>query len=312
MDEKGHLTQYQVASKKRIKVMYIMIIVVIILLSFLCYKLLGQDMYMLVSLIILVATMAPFFMIFEKRKPKAREIMLIAMMSAITVFLHTIFHVIMPIQIGTAMVIISGISLGPEAGFLIGALSRLICNFYMGQGPWTPWQMFCWGLLGFLAGLIFNKDNVEEIKSRSFKIIAGPIMSIIFTLLVGYISYIIFPNGYDSFIGWRLYFFGIIGLIIGLVVQKKQFPVDGLTMAVMTFFMTFIIYGGIMNISTVINSTNMPGAGDISLNGLKLIYISGAPYDFFHGLTAAICVFLFGDNIIKKLERIKIKFGIYR
>ena len=113
--------------------------------------------YMITSLLIIIYTMVPFFMIFEKRKPKAREVVLIAMMTAITVATHIFFHVTVPIQIGTAMVIISGVALGPEAGFMVGALARFVCNFYMGQGPWSPWQMFCWGLLGFLAGLTFNK-----------------------------------------------------------------------------------------------------------------------------------------------------------
>lgn len=102
--------------------------------------------------------------------------MLIAMMSALTVTLQLFCHITLPLQIGTAMIIISGISLGPEAGFLIGAVSRFVCNFYMGQGPWTPWQMFCWGILGFLAGLAFNKVDLDELKSRHFKVVMGPVL----------------------------------------------------------------------------------------------------------------------------------------
>ena len=67
-----------------------------------------------------------------------------------------------------------------------------------------------------------------------------------------------------------------------------------------------------MNISTLINSANMPGASEISVTGIKLLYIAGVPYDLFHGLSAAVCIFFFGDSIIKKLERIKIKYGIYK
>ncbi len=57
-----------------------------------------------------------------------------------------------PLHAGTAMVVISGIALGPETGFFVGALARFVCNFFSGQGPWTPWQMFSWGLMGYLAG----------------------------------------------------------------------------------------------------------------------------------------------------------------
>ena len=54
-----------------------------------------------------------------------------------------------------AVVILSGVALGGEAGFLVGAVTALVSNFYFGQGPWTPYQMFALGLLGFFAGLLF-------------------------------------------------------------------------------------------------------------------------------------------------------------
>ena len=97
------------------------------------------------------------------------------------------------IRAGTAIIIASGIALGPEAGFLIGALSRFVLNFYEGQGPWTPWQMFCWGLLGFLAGLAFNRATVEKLKSRDFKVVMGPLLCVVFAVLTAYLLYLLFP-----------------------------------------------------------------------------------------------------------------------
>jgi len=284
-------------------------------------RLLGSNMYLIGSFLIVVYTLIPFIMVFENRKPKAREVVLIAMMSALTVVIHMFFHLTLPLQAGTAMVIISGISLGPEAGFLVGALSRLVCNFYMGQGPWTPWQMFCWGLLGFLAGLTFNKIDYEEVRkkgfkeelgSRSFKFIMGPVMCIIFAVIVAYTAYILFPGEDKTFFGWRLYAFGIAGLISGALVQRKKLTVDGITMALFTFFVTFIIYGGIMNICAMFMSAGVYGGKPISLNALRLLYITGVPYDAQHAGSAAVFIFLFGNIFIKKVERIKIKYGIYR
>lgn len=312
MAQRTDMTNYEAAASKRLLVSVVIIVAVIPLLIAAGYKLIGDKMYMPVSIIMLVLVMAPFFMVFENRKPKAREIMLIVVMSALTVLTHGIFHIIFPVQIGTAMVIISGISLGPEAGFLIGAMSRLISNFYMGQGPWTPWQMFSWGILGFLAGFIFNKGNQEEKHSRSFKLMLGPLVSTIFMLLVGYVLYLFFPGDDDTFLGWRIYVFGGIGLVLGLVMQKNKLPTDNITMSIVTFLMTVIIYGGIINISSVINSTNLAGGHHMSIEGIKLLYVSGLPFDVAHGATAAVCVFLIGDSIISKLERIKIKYGIYR
>ena len=76
--------------------------------------------YMVASYLILFLTMLPFFLVFEKRKPQARELVLIAMMCALTVAVHLLCTVTIPIKAGSAMIIIAGISLGPEAGFLIG------------------------------------------------------------------------------------------------------------------------------------------------------------------------------------------------
>ena len=55
------------------------------------------------------------------------------------------------------MVIISGVAFGGETGFLVGAMTMLASNVLMGQGPWTPYQMFAMGIIGFLAGILFRK-----------------------------------------------------------------------------------------------------------------------------------------------------------
>ena len=315
------LTQYEAAARKRTAVSAFLILGVIPVTVLGGRFLLGSDLYMIGSILIVIYTMIPFFMVFERRKPKAREIVLIAMMAALTVVIHLFFHLTVPIQAGTAMIIISGISLGPEAGFMIGALARFVCNFYMGQGPWTPWQMFCWGLLGFLAGLAFNKVNYEEIRdrgfrdelaSRSLRMVMGPVLCIAFALAAAYICYLIWPGKDQTFFGWRLYVFGVAGLLGGLLVQRKRLSVDGLTMALFTFFVTFIVYGGIMNICAMVTSAAMPGGRPVSLNTLRILSISGAPYDAVHAGGAAVFIFFFGDMFIKKLERIKIKYGIYR
>ncbi len=291
---------------------------------------LGGAKYMITSLLIIVYTMVPFFMIFEKRKPKAREVVLIAMMTAITVAAHIFFHVTVPIQIGTAMVIISGVALGPEAGFMVGALARFVCNFYMGQGPWSPWQMFCWGLLGFLAGLSFNKVTVknryeglgesdqlaavtvmEEKRSKTFRVVMGPVMCVLAGVILAYVTYIIVPGKDTTFWGWRVYAFGAAGLLSGALLQRKRMPADSLTLALFTFMTTVIIYGGIMNMAAMFTSSGIPG-NDISFNTLRLLYVSGLPYDLYHGVTASVCMFVIGNPMIEKLERIKIKYGIYR
>lgn len=304
--------QIAAAHRKRTAVTAALIFLLMPALIAVGYILLDNRSYILISWIILIATFAPFFMVFEKRKPKAREIVLIAMMSALTVCAQLFCGVTVGIQAGSAMVIIAGIALGPEAGFLIGSLSRFVLNFYAGQGPWTPWQMFCWGLLGFLAGLAFNRATVEKVKSRSFKVVLGPVLCVVFAVLAAYICYLLFPGDSTGFLGWRLYIFGAIGLLAGALLQRKRLPVDDITLTIFTFFAIFIIYGGLMNICAMVNAAGIPGAGDISWDTLKVLYISGVPYDAAHGGTAALFMFFFGDKIIRKLERVKLKYGIYR
>lgn len=304
--------QVKAAQRKRTLVSAAIIFIGIPAAIILGFTLLNDRQYTLVSWMILAMCIAPFFMVFEKRKPKAREIVLIAMMSALTICAQLISRMTVGIAAGTGMIILCGISLGPEAGFLIGALSRFVLNFYEGQGPWTPWQMFCWGLLGFLAGLAFNRSNVEKLKSRDFKLVMGPVLCVAAAVIVAYLSYLILPGDGDGFLGWRLYVFGAVGLLAGVLLQRKRLPVDWLTLCVFTFFGVFIIYGGLMNICAMVTAASIPGADSISWLTMKGLYISGVPYDFLHALTAAFFNLIFGNSVIKKLERVKLKYGIYR
>ena len=301
------------AMKKRTLVASVLIFLAVPLVIVLGSILFNDRNYMLISILVLLLTSFPFFMVFERRKPKAREIVLIAMMCAIAVCAHLICSVTIPLRAGTAIIIVCGIALGPEAGFLIGALARFVLNFYAGQGPWSPWQMFCWGLIGFLAGLAFNRGLSEKKNSRQFAAVMGPTMCVVFMVIAAYLSYVIFPPAdKGSFWGWRLYVFGAVGLILGALLQRKRLPVDDITLSVFTFFVTFIIYGGLMNIFTMISTASMPGNPEVSWDTLKIYYISGVPYDLAHAGAATVFNLIFGEKIIQKLERIKIKYGIYR
>lgn len=274
--------------------------------------------YMLISTALLILSMLQFMIIFEKRKPKAREIVLLATVSAITSAANLISAFTVPVHAGTAFVIIAGIAMGPEAGFLVGALSRFVCNFFTGQGPWTVWEMAAWGILGFLAGYAFNRvktgrEIFEEKKSRDFKAVMGPVICVIVAEILAYLIYILSHSAEEAFLGWRVYVFGFVGMLAGFLLQRKKLPADDLTISLFTFFSVFIIYGGIMNFAALI-MTNPAGTGDIRawLNALKLLYITGLPYDAIHALGAAVCAYLFGYPVIKKIERIKIKYGMYR
>lgn len=123
---------------------------------------LGDRKYMFISILILVYSMCPFFITFEGRKPSAREIMLIAVWSALTAAARAVFYMVPNFKPVAAMVIIGGGTMGPECGFLVGCISLLVSNFIYGQGPWTPWQMVVFGVIGLLAGLLFQKGLIKR------------------------------------------------------------------------------------------------------------------------------------------------------
>ena len=122
---------------------------------FLGTKLPGRAYYITCTLII-IEVLLPFFIIFEGRKPQAREMVVIAVMCAISI----VSRVAIPIphfKPTFAIIMLSGIALGPEAGFMIGAVTAFGSNFFAGQGAFTPWQMMAYGAGGLLAGFLAQR-----------------------------------------------------------------------------------------------------------------------------------------------------------
>ena len=122
---------------------------------------LGDKKYFFISLLVLLEAMLPFFVSFEDRKPKIRDIVTLAVMCALAVTGRTAFFMLPNFTPVMAIVIIAGVAFGCEGGFITGAMTMFVSNFIMGQGPWTPWQMFAMGLVGFLAGLFFAGSSVR-------------------------------------------------------------------------------------------------------------------------------------------------------
>lgn len=128
------------------------IMVLIVPLAVVLFTRLKQSFY-LSGLTIIVLTIAAFFLHFESRKPQARELVLLAVLCALAVASRAAFGFVPHFKPMLAIVMLTGIAFGPEAGFLCGAISGFASNFIFGQGPWTPWQMFAYGIGGMLAGL---------------------------------------------------------------------------------------------------------------------------------------------------------------
>ena len=125
-------------------------------------KLLGERNYYAVSLLMVLEAMLPFFLAFEGRKPRARELAVLAVLCALGVAGRTAFFMLPQCKPVLALTVLTGASLGGEAGFLVGAVTMLASNVLFSQGPWTPWQMLGMGLCGFLAGLAFRRGGLPR------------------------------------------------------------------------------------------------------------------------------------------------------
>ncbi len=119
----------------------------------------GRSYYLTGTLIVLEA-LIPCFLLFERRKPQARELVIIAVICAIAVASRAAFTWLPHFKPMAAIIMLGGIAFGAQTGFLIGSVSALASNLFFGQGPWTPWQMLAFGLGGFLAGLLCREHRI--------------------------------------------------------------------------------------------------------------------------------------------------------
>ena len=222
----------------------LMILLLIPLTIYIGVSFFGNRKYYFISVLIILETIIAFCTVFEKRKPQARELVVLSVLCAIAVAGRSAFFMLPQFKPVVALIIISGICFGAESGFLIGAVTGFVSNFFFGQGPWTPWQMFTFGLIGFVAGVCFKK---------------------------------------------------------GFLPKKR------LTMCIFGFIATIVLYGGIMNPSSVIMWQN-----HITTKMLISSYVVGFSFDIVHATSTAIFLWFIAKPMIDKLERVKTKYGLIK
>jgi len=159
-DNKGLKPRTKINLKTKLTTLALMAMIPITLYAGMFW--LNDRKYYFISLLILTYSLIPFFMVFEGRKPRAREVIIIAVLIAIAVVGRGAFFMIPQFKPVIATVIIAGVCLGSQAGFMTGAMTAFVSNFFFGQGPWTPWQMFALGLIGLLSGLLVEKGLLKE------------------------------------------------------------------------------------------------------------------------------------------------------
>ena len=113
----------------------------------------GDNAALFITILVLLVIFAGYFY-FEKSNLGTKEIAIIATLSAFAAISRLPFAAIPNVQPTTFIVALSGYVFGPYAGFLAGSTTAFVSNIFLGQGPWTPWQMFAWGLVGAISGFI--------------------------------------------------------------------------------------------------------------------------------------------------------------
>ncbi len=197
--------------------------------------------FYLVSILVTILSLLPMLLRFERRSPQARELVILSVMIALAVAGRAAFSFAPAFKPVAAVVILSGAAFGCEAGFLVGAGSAFLSNFFFGQGPWTPWQMLGFGLIGFLAGLFFAHRY-----------------------------------------------------------QPKR-----LGLCIFGFFAVFLLYGPLLDVGSVLMVS-----GDVTKEAIVAALATGVAFNAIHGGATVLFLALAGEPLLRKLDRVKIKYGI--
>ena len=134
-----------------------------------------EKRYAFISLCIAVLAVVLFAAGFDKKKTGTRRLVIVSVMTALSI-VGRFIPIFKPV---TALTVLTGMYLGAESGFLTGSLTAVLSNFYFGQGPWTPFQMLAWGMIGFLAGLMCDLLKRSRLFLFLYGIFAGCIYSFI-------------------------------------------------------------------------------------------------------------------------------------
>lgn len=152
-----------------------------------------EKQYAFITASVAILVCCAFFLSFEKNEHSVQTLTIIASLTAISIISRIIFAPLQSFKPVTAIIIIAAIYFGGEAGFMVGAMTALISNFYFSQGPWTPFQMLAWGLIGFFAGIFSNTLK----KNKAWLIIYGAFAGILYSMLMDIYSVLWFDGGFN-------------------------------------------------------------------------------------------------------------------
>lgn len=160
----------------------------------------GFSQTALLSFAVVIAALAIFFSSYEHGGTRLREIMPTVVLAALAAAGRILFAAVPSVKPVSAIAIIAGVALGRHGGFMVGALAALVSNFFFGQGPWTPWQMYAWGLVGYGAGALAQAGLFGSEEGRLRVRLGGVAL-----LIYGFVSSVAY--------GWILNAWSVLGFL---------------------------------------------------------------------------------------------------
>ncbi len=155
----------------------------------------------IVSILIITLSLLSILFLYERDSLRGKEIAVIAMMGAFSAAARVPFAALPNIQPCTFIILVSGYVFGPFAGFLIGAETAVLSNFFLGQGPWTPWQMLAWGIIGVIGYLFRFAFKGRKYEFEMF-LLVGFLSGYIYGMIMNlwYWLSFVYPHTWQSFL----------------------------------------------------------------------------------------------------------------
>jgi energy-coupling factor transport system substrate-specific component len=169
-----------------------------------------SDNYLLISFGFVLLSILLILIRFERRKIEARELVLLAVLAAVAAVGRIPFASIPSVQPTTFVIMMAGLVFGAESGFMVGVIAALASNMILGQGPWTPWQMVAWGLVGLTSGLL---SQTRFLSNLAGKIIFGIVWGFVFGWIMNLWSILAFTQTGEALNAKSLYTYLVSSLL---------------------------------------------------------------------------------------------------
>ena len=260
------------------------------------------DQTALLTLVVVLASMGIFFASYEASRPRLRDIMPTVVLAALAAAGRILFAPIPDFKPVSAIAIIAGVAFGRKSGFMVGALAALASNFFFGQGPWTPWQMYAWGLVGYGAGLLAMvpaKRRAAESRG-SCRARSGEAPGVTCGLLCS-----VSPDGETE----------SAALLPNKACTDKENRayaarrlIDAHPIIVYAYgFLACLGYGFILNAWSILSFFHAQASG---WAGVLAVYATAMPFDIVHGVATVVFLLALYGPWRRKLERVRRKFGL--